>query len=368
MSDSAGEKTEEPTTKKLSDARKKGQISQSQDVNKLFVTIAGFQLLLAMYDSYYFDITQFIATTYTLINYDLSYAGPILAREAIKVWLAIILPFLSVVILARYIASLVQYGFLIAPESFKLDMSKFSPVKNGKNIFSKKKFLELLGNIVKAVVLASVVWHVVKINLPQILMLSLTDIHVSLEFSISVFRSILNMVLFTFLVISVADYIMQKKIFIKGMKMTKDEVFREYKQMEGDPQVKGQRKQFAHQLVFGDAKPIKKKVSESDAVVVNPTHYAVAIEYKPGKTPLPIMRAKGVDDRAAQIIKIAKENNVPVIRYVSLARHVFRTGKEDKYIPADCLQQMAAVFIAIKQAEEADKGEDYEYEEIKDSY
>ena len=368
MSESSGEKTEEPTPKKLRDARKKGQVAQSQDVNKLFVTITGFQLLLVMYETYYFAITGFIAKTYSLLNDDLAHAGPILAQEALQTWLWIILPFLGAVIVARYVASLVQYGFLIAPESFKLDLNKLNPVKNAKNIISKKKFVEFLGNIVKALILSFVVWFVVSTNLPQVLLLSLSSLHVSLEVSISIFRSILNIVMLTFLVISTIDYIMQKGIFIKGLKMTKDEVFREYKQMEGDPVVKGQRKRLGRQLASGDSKPIKKKVSESDAVVVNPTHYAVAIEYKAGITPLPLVRAKGVDDRAEQIIDIAKENNIPVIRYVSLARHVFRVGTEDKYIPRECLKPMAAVFIAIREAKESGQPDDYEYDEIKEQY
>jgi type III secretion protein U len=367
MSESSGEKTEEPTSKKLADSRKKGQVAQSQDVNKLFVTVAGFQLLLAMYDIYFADITRLITLTYQLVNYDFSYSGPLLAREAFSTWSRTILPFLAAVILARFVASFVQYGILIAPESFKIDLGKLSPVKNGKNIISKKKFLEFIGNIVKTLVLVTIVYQVVKSNLPEILMLSLTDIPVSLEFSIHVFRSILNMVMLTFLVISFADFVLQKKIFIKSMKMTKDEVFREYKQSEGDPQTKADRKAVGDQILNSEGGEIKKTVADSDAVVVNPTHFAVALEYKPGKTPLPIIRAKGMDKNAHEIIEIAKENNVPVIRYVSLARHMYRVGKVGKYIPRDCLSQMAAVFIAIREINE--EGDDSNItREIKDPY
>lgn len=367
MSDSAGEKTEEPTSKKIKDSRKKGQVAQSQDVNKLFVTVAGFQLLLAMYDIYFADITGLIKLTYQLVNYDLSYAGPLLAKEAFNTWARTILPFLAAVVLARFVASFVQYGFLIAPESFKLDLGKLSPVKNGKNIISKKKFLEFVGNIVKALLLVAIVYQIVKSNLPEILMLPLTSIPISLELSIQVFRSILNMVMLTFIVISAVDFVLQRQIFLKGLKMTKDEVFREYKQSEGDPQTKADRKAVGHQILNSEGGEIKKSVAESDAVVVNPTHFAVALEYKPGKTPLPIIRAKGIDKKAHEIIEIAKENNVPVIRYVSLARHVYRVGKVGKYIPRDCLSQMAAVFIAIREIKE--EGDDTNItREIKDLY
>ncbi len=367
MSESAGEKTEQPTPKKLRDARKKGQVAQSQDLNKLFVTGVGFQAMISFSGGYFEKVSYLIDLPFSMLATDFVYSGAFLAKEALSLWMYMILPLLGVVILGRYLASFVQFGFLFAPESMKFSLDKISPVKNGKNIFSKKKMFEFVGNVVKAIVLVVVVYKVTEMYLPQILLLSTTNLHMSIEFSIEVFSYILNLVLGVFLIIAVTDFVVQRSIFIKSMKMTKDEVFREYKQAEGDPDVKGQRKEFGRELLEGDGGGvIKQSVKESDAVVVNPQHFAVALEYKAGITKLPILKAKGVDERAQEIIKIAKENDIPVIKYVSLARSLFRTGAEGKYIPRDSLRQMASVFIAIREAQENGETDLFMTKELKE--
>lgn len=351
MSGSSGEKTEQPTPKKLQDARKKGQVAQSQDVNKLFITLAGFEILIAMSDFLLEKVKSLIVSPYLLLDQPFSIAASSLTKLCLISWFSMIAIILPPVIIARFMASFVQYGFLFSPESMKMDFGKFSPVKNGKNIISKKKFVELGSNIVKAVVLTIVFYQLTKSFMGSIVLLSNTSLSESVQFSIHVFSMVARVSLGIFLVVSVVDFIMQKAIFIKSQKMTKDEVFREYKQMEGDPMIKGQRKELAKELASGGGK-VGEQVKKADAVVVNPTHFAVAIEYKPGKTPLPLMLCKGVEDRALEIKRYAEIYDIPVIRYVSLARTLFRTGREGKFIPRSTLQAMAAVLRAVQEMEQ----------------
>jgi type III secretion protein U len=352
MSESAGEKTEEPTQHKLDEARKKGQVAQSQDVNKLFVTLAGFEVIIALNHFFLDKLKRLISLPYQFLNDDFVFAASNVTSESFWLWIGIIAIILPTVIVFRFIAAFIQFGILMAPESMKMDMKKFDPVTNAKNIFSKKKFIEIGGNLVKAIVLAIVFYQVTKLFLGYILLLPNTNLNTSVEMGIHVFSYAARISLAVFLVIASVDFILQKWMFMKDQKMTKDEVFREYKQMEGDPHIKGQRKQLAHELATSGG-PIAKQVEQADAVVVNPTHFAVAISYKPGQTPLPILLCKGVDERAQEIIRLAKHYDVPVIRYVSLARTLFRTGREGKFIPKPTLQAMAAVFKAIREIQKA---------------
>jgi type III secretion protein U len=354
MSESAGEKTEAPTDHKLEEARKKGQVAQSQDVNKLFVTLAGFEVIIALNHLFLEKLKRLISLPYQFLNDDFMFSASNVASESFWLWVGIIAIILPTVIVFRFIAAFIQFGILMAPESMKMDMQKFDPVTNAKNIFSKKKFIEIGGNLVKAIVLAIVFYQVTKLFLGYILLLPNTDLNTSIEMGITVFSYAARVSLAVFLVIAAIDFILQKWMFITSQKMTKDEVFREYKQMEGDPQIKGERKQLAHELATTGG-PIAKQVEKADAVVVNPTHFAVAISYKPGQTPLPILLCKGVDERAQEIIRLAKEYDVPIIRYVSLARTLFRTGREGKFIPKSTLQPMAAVLKAIREIQNANE-------------
>lgn len=350
MSDSAGEKTEEPTEKKLEDGRKKGQVAQSQDVNKLFVTLVGIELFIGMQSSLMADMKHLFNVCFDLQRQeDFAKSALQLTLESFGTWFDFTIVLLLAVVFARLAAGFAQFGFLLAPEALKMDIKKFSPVSNAKNLVSKKKLVEFFSNVIKAVILTLIFMSVVKSSFQYILLLSNTDLQSSVDYSIYLFSKIARYSLVFFLILSIIDFKLQKSFFMKSMKMTKDEVFREYKQSEGDPHLKGERKAIAQEMATSGG-PVQQAVQEADAIVVNPTHFAIAIEYKAGKTPLPIIRAKGVDDRAKQIIEYAKEAGVPVVRHVMLARYLYRAGHENKYIPRPSLQAMAVVFRTIMEA------------------
>lgn len=362
MSESSGEKTEQPTEKKLKDARKKGQVAQSQDINKLFTTLAGFELLIAIRSHIMNTIENMILQPLERMNDDFVFSSVSVAKGVLLSALLLCLPVLFVIIVARFCAAWVQFGFLIAPESAKPKMSKLNPVSNAKNLISPQKLMEFGFNIVKVVVLTTVFYVIIKDSIGTILLLPTGSIPFSFNVGVDILVMILRICLGIFLIIAVTDLLSQKHFFIKRQKMTKDEVFREYKQMEGDPMLKGERKQLAQEFANSSGN-IGEQVPQADAVVVNPTHFAVAIMYKPGETPLPVILCKGYDARAQDIIDIAKENDVPVVRYVWLARTLFFKGNEGKYIPKQTLKPIAAVLRAVKTiAESGKKGGVYEIE------
>lgn len=350
MSESSGEKTEQPTQKKLNDARKKGQIAQSQDINKLFITVVGFEIIISLNGVLIEKLKHLIVTAIDSSSKPFEYSSWDFAESSLTIWLTIVLIFFPAIIIARFISGFVQYGFLFTPESLKLDFKKFSPASNLKNIITKKKFVELLNNLIKFSVLALIFFQIIRIFLSSILLLPNTSLDDSVTMGVVVFSYMARLSLGMFFIIAIYDFFVQKSIFVKSQKMTKDEVFREYKQMEGDPQIKGERRALAQEPMNSGGET-RKQVEQSDAIVVNPTHFAVAIEYKPGKTPLPVIKCKGVDDKALEMKKIAEENNIPIIRYISLARTLIRVGTEDKFIPRQCLEPMAKVFLAIRAME-----------------
>jgi type III secretion protein U len=149
------------------------------------------------------------------------------------------------------------------------------------------------------------------------------------------------------------------------MRMSDKELEDEHKEMEGDPHIKGERKQFAHEIVFGEDR--SKAAKKADSVVVNPTHYAVALSYKPDEYPLPIILARGSDEEAQNLIKIAYENNIPVIRYIWLARTLYADGSLDKGIPRTTLKAVAFVYRLIQELKAA-KADFSKAQEVADEY
>lgn len=356
----SGEKTEEPTEQKLENARKKGQVAQSQDINKLFVTLAGFELIIALKDSFMEKIQVMMLLPLARINDPFLFSAKEIAERVFTMGLIMSLTIIAAVVVARMLASWIQFGFLMAPETLAPSLNKLDPVSNIKNLFSIKKIIELLSNIAKAAVLAFVFYSVIMKAMPDILLMSTGTLTLSINASSDIFIFAARLSLIFFGIIAIGDFIVQKHFFIKGQKMSKDEIFREYKQSEGDPQTKGERKALGRELIESGPAPVA-KVDEATAVVVNPTHFAIALRYIPGETPLPKMLCKGVDERAQEIIARARENGIPVVRYIWLARTLFSTGKENAYIPRAVIKPMAAVFRAIKEMEDADSDYDADY-------
>ena len=152
-----------------------------------------------------------------------------------------------------------------------------------------------------------------------------------------------------FIVIAAADFVFQKFQHTKQLKMSKDEIKKEYKEMEGDPLIKGKRKQFHHELM---SQQVASNVKRSSVVVTNPTRIAIALEYRQGETPLPIVRAKGEGFLAKRIIEIAQQEGIPIMENVPLARDLHEQSTVDQYIPVDLIEAVAEVLRWVKQLEE----------------
>lgn len=340
------DKTEEPTSKKLSDARKKGQVARSKDVG-LALSLGICTLLILL-------ISGLIASTLkdVMIFYiqggildQITYSSLEGTTVLIILKAAIcLLPIAVPIAIGGIIGNLLQVGFIVSTEPLKPSLNKINPLNGFKNMFSKKALLDLVKNIIVIVIIAFLAYNFIKGNYDELLqsgnvrlielVSELKDMVVSLFFRITLIMVIL----------SVIDFVLQKRIFKKDMRMSKQEVKDEYKQMEGDPKIKGKIKQKQREIA---SRRMMESIPDATVVITNPTHLAIAIKYEDGKMNAPKVVAKGADYIAIKIKEIAKENKVPIMENKPLARMLFERIEINEEIPQDMYQAVAEILAMV---------------------
>ncbi|MPR01480.1 EscU/YscU/HrcU family type III secretion system export apparatus switch protein [Pseudomonas sp. MAFF 212408] len=358
MSDS-GEKKHPASAKKLRDQRKKGQVSQSQDVGKLMVLTAISEIALFTAETSMQRFQQLMVLPMSSMGQPFVHALETVLFEGMLVFLAFALLMVGVAVMMKLISSWMQIGFLLAPDTLKLDFNRLNPLKQLKQMFSVQSITNLLMSVTKAVLLGVVLYVVIKPALNALINLATSDLQTYVLALIALFRHLLHACLGLLLVLALIDLAMQKHFFAKRMRMTQVEVVKEYKDMEGDPHVKGQRRALAQQLSQEEPKVKLPKLEESDMLVINPTHFAVALYYRPGETPLPVLVSKGTDAEARQLIEQAKAAQVPVIQCVWLARTLY-THALGAGIPRETLQAVALIYRTLRELDDDAKRETLE--------
>ena len=362
MSDS-GEKKHPASAKKLRDQRKKGQVSQSQDVGKLLVLTALSEIALYTAETSMQRFQQMIALPISRIGQPFVHALEEVLLESLVIFFGFALLMAGVAILVKLISSWMQIGLLFAPDALKLDFNRLNPLNQAKQMFSAQSLMNVLMGVAKAVFLSVILYVVITPSLDALINLANSDLQSYILALIAVFRHLLHVCLGLLLVLALIDLTLQKYFFAKRMRMTQVEVVKEYKDMEGDPHVKGQRRQLAQQLAQEEPKVKLPKLEEADMLVVNPTHFAVALYYRPGKTPLPLLVEKGTDDAARKLIARAKAADVPVIQCVWLARTIYEK-KLGASIPRDTLQAVAFIYRTLRELDDEAKRETLELPEL----
>lgn len=348
MSESSGEKTEQPTPKKERDARQKGQVARSQEV---VTTISLFGVLIVIYalgDTIWTRLTVLMDIV-ALLATDL---GPTSLSTALAatwdVGVVIMLPILGATLLFGVAANYIQVGSLFSFDAVTPKLEKISIPKGFKRIFSMKQVVEMLKSIFKILFLTILLWFVLKDALGPYIVSVDCGLFCVQQVTTSVYVKVLAYSALAFIIVSGLDFMYQRHSHTKSLMMTKDEVKREYKESEGDPMVKGQRKQLAHEMVMSDA---KKQTKNASAVIVNPTHLAVVIRYKQGHTPLPMIVAKGRNFQAYEIRKEAELSGVPIFRNVPLARFLFAETDLNDYVPDEVFDVVAEILAWVARHE-----------------
>lgn len=353
MSDKDG-KTEKPTPKRLSDSRKKGDIAKSQEL----ISAASFAIITFAFLPLWRLVTnQIMNLLKKSFSENLGVTGfennvsPIVMKMMLN-FIVIIGPFLILGFLASGLAVFSQVGFLFTPEAIKFDLKKLNPISGFKNIFSSQAIFSLIKNLVKLALIFYITIQEVKKVLPELLNLFSVPLQVSFNFFLDLLSSIGFKLTFVLLVLGFADFFYQKYKYKKKLRMSKQELKDEYKEQEGDPQVKSQRRAMYQQLTSG----MMNNVKDATIVITNPTHLAIAIKYERDQEQAPIILAKGADFIAQKIKEEAKLHEIPIIENKPVARALYKVGEIGLPIPLEMYETIAEVLALVYQMEEANKG------------
>lgn len=341
MSEEAGEKSEEPSDKKLEDARKKGQVWKSKDLTGALVFFAGFFSMVATFDiSLQLYRGMFLDMFAKIARPEITYEDVITSVYfALATVLVLSAPVAVAAAMAGVLADFFQVGPLLALDPLMPKLEKLNPMEGLKNLFSKKQLVELLKSSIKLSIAAYMAYGVVRDELRLITQSARGSPDQILVASGHIVYKMSTKLGFLFIVFAIFDVWWQRRVFMKDMMMTKEEVKKEYKESEGDPHHKAKRKEL-HQEILEHGQ--MEDVADADVIVTNPEHVAVAVKYDRERDAAPKILAKGIDARAATIREIADEAGVPLMRNVPLAHALYRVDVGEE-IPEGLYDAVAEV-------------------------
>ncbi len=346
-------RTEEPTEKKIREAREKGQVVKTQELPQAIVVIAGCMVLF-IFSSWMYDSMAAITKHYLT-----SFAGKTITKRWLEIEMLKLIfecgKLLFPVFLATNIGAIIgevsQVGFQISTHPLKLDWSKMKldPASIMKKIFfSKQIAANLAKSIVKIICIGFIAYMIIQGDFDEILKSPDISIALALKnvlytgFKIIIWSSVFLMAL------SVPDYFFQKSEFVESLKMSKQEMKEELKETMGDPHIRARMREMQREIVM---KNMIREVPKADVVVTNPTHYAVALQYDRDTMDAPSVIAKGVDSMALKIREVAKENNVELIENRPLARELYNRLEVGDMIPEDLFRAVSFVYAELYKRE-----------------
>lgn len=340
--DDDASKTEEPSHKKLEEARKKGQTVSTRELNHFFMLGAVIFFLTSMAPRLGHQVLDMLSPFITRPDsYNMSAAD---ISDILHQMLFQSATLLSLVLLLAIVAAvapaIIQGKWIFAAEQIKPKFEKISPLAGLKRIYGKKALVEFLKNLIKISVVGAISFTVIRPYIHEMPSLVTLDTTFALEFAGKIaVRMLIGVTLLLFL-LSILDYLWQRFTFMKSMRMSKQEVKDEYKQQEGDPHLKAKLKQ---QRAERSRKRMMANVPKADVVITNPTHYAVALKYDEASMAVPKVIAKGTDEVAARIREIAAANRITIMRNPPLARALYDSTEIDEEIPIAQYQAVAKV-------------------------
>ncbi len=350
------DKTEEPTSKKLEDARKKGQVGKSQELSHAIELIAAFlsiRIFVKFIGDHFIDLFTW-AYTYMipqLVKSDgsgltIRSTGNLLLYGILQMFL-ILAPFLAVGFLVAVLSNGLQFKFQVSTEPLKPKLDKFNPVNGFKRMFSMQSIVNLLLSLAKIAVIFIIAYTMIKDHVNELFILYEVPLYAAIAQIGTLVLDIGLRISLVLLVVGFADFIYHKWKYKKDLKMTKQEVKDEYKNAEGDPQIKGKQRQ---RMREASQRRMMQSVPQADVVITNPTHIAVAIKYDIEKAPAPIVVAKGEEYLAQKIKEIARENNVVIKENKMLARSIYTTVDVGEQIPPELYQAVAEILAVVYQS------------------
>jgi len=347
MAEEAGEKTEEPTPHRLREAREKGQIAKSKEITTALLLI--FSYLLFRYTGEYVwnNLTNMAKMIFTQIpntgEFSFSFAGYILLLGLQGLALCVA-PIFGLTVFVAFAAEALQTGFLFSADPLTPRLERISPAEGFKRMFSLQGFVELIKSIIKILIVFWIMWGAVKDDITYIVVLVNGQPWDAVVLGGEIAYRVAFRVGLFYVAIAFLDYLYKRWEYMRGLKMTKQEIKEEYKRLEGDPMIKQRMRELQRQVAY---QRMMAAVPQADVVVTNPTHIAVALKYEAPKMKSPTVLAKGERKAAEEIKRIADSSYVPIVENEPLARSIYRTTDIGKQIPAQLYQAVAEILAYV---------------------
>ncbi|MCG6967377.1 MAG: flagellar biosynthesis protein FlhB [Chromatiaceae bacterium] len=335
------EKSQEPTGKRIDDARKKGQVPRSRELNTMVITIMGVVTLFAMAPRFTTNLHTLFEEQFVLSRAEIFDPNALLGHlvNAIGDALLMLMPFFAVMIVVAILSSVALGGFNVSFEAMQPKFSKLNPIKGIKKMFSMHGLMELLKSLGKFLLVGSATVAVLYNWSEELLHLADLDAKAAIQEGLNIVAWSALILASTLIVMALIDVPFQLWQHNHELKMTQQEVRDELKQTEGRPEVKSRIRRVQFEMA---QRRMMQEIPNADVIVTNPTHYAVALRYNPEKTGAPVVVAKGKDLVAANIRELGAANKVPLVEAPALARAIYFNTELQQQIPA-------ALFLAVAQ-------------------
>lgn len=347
-----GEKTEPATEKKLSDARKEGQVAKSREVANGLGLLSLFLVLKFWVGNMGTEFLQLFSGIYqkipeTVKMYDGNVAeadlGALLQYMVVRLMI-IVIPIFLVGFIVAFLSDFIQVRWQITGKPLQPKFNKLSPISGAKRIFSVNSIVELIKSIAKISLVVYVAYSYLQDKKENLFILYDIPLMQAIQLCGELVIELGLRISLVYMIIALADFAYQKFKFAKDMRMTKQEIKEEYKQQEGDPQVKGKIRQ---KMREASQRRMMQDLPKADVVITNPTHYAVAIKYDPEQYDAPIVLAKGEDFLAQKIKEVAKENQIEIVENKPLARMLYANVDVGQLVPPELYQAVAEVLAFV---------------------
>ncbi|MBY0450608.1 MAG: flagellar biosynthesis protein FlhB [Cyanobacteria bacterium] len=348
MSGGSSDKTEQPTQKRLADAREQGQVAKSNDLNGA-VVLATATMIMGFFGPYTYN--TLVSTTESL--YTKALLHPHIGRPEVNVLMIsmlqtcflLVAPFFVGVAVMATLSNIIQVKPLFTVKAIQPKFEKINPLQGFKRIFSMRAVIEAAKAVLKMTIIAMAAYWLLNGHMSELMAMGKYD---DLSRSVSILMTVLQEItvwsVVIFLVLGVADFFYQRYEFEKQMRMSKQEIKEERRNSDGDPMIKHRIRQMGIQMT---RKRQLTSVPTADVVITNPTHFSIVIKYDPDVSPAPKVVAKGVDHFAMKIREVAKEHNVPIVENKPLARALYKLVEVDSMIPPELFVGVAQVLAFV---------------------
>lgn len=343
-----GSKTEKATPKKRRDERKKGNVFLSKDAITVVTLLASYFTLIALADFMGEQLTGFFQLCfYYMGRTDVGQVQGFLS-EVVTQGLLVVAKTAGIMLMATVVAAVAgtfaQTRFLVAGDSIKPKFSRMSPIEGFKKLFSMRSVVEAIKGILKITILLLILYNYLSGMINTLANYMQADIVGACAHLFEQTMGMVLQIIMAYIALAGFDFLYQWWDYERQLKMSKQEIKEEYKQMEGDPQIKGKIKEAQRKMA---QQRMMQQVPSADVIIRNPTHFAVALRYKPDVDPAPLVLAKGMDEVALRIVQVAERHNIAVIENVPLARSLYAEGELNREIPAALYGAVAEVLVYL---------------------